>query len=79
MKTFSVQLSVKLSRCVTQRGKYSFQVSTRTSSKLQRLQMNLVFLWYLDAGFRFIFFRKDFLNSLPHKLTGESFMVDVCC
>ena len=49
------QLSAKLSRCVTQRGKHSF------------------------AGFRLIFFRKDFLNSLPPKLTSESFMVDFCC
>ena len=39
----------------------------------------LVFFWCLDARFRLIFFRKDFLNSLPHKLTSESFMLDFYC
>ena len=74
------QLSVKLSRCFTKRGKHSFQVSTTTFSKLQRLYKNqLGFFWYPDARFRLIFFRKDFLNSLPHKLTSESFMLDFCC
>ena len=38
-----------------------------------------LFLWYLDAGFRLIFLRKDFLNSLPHKLTHELLMIDLCC
>ena len=31
----------------------------------------LGFFWYPDARFRLIFFRKDFLNSLPHKLTSD--------
>ena len=42
-------------------------------------QINLVFFWYPDAGFRLIFFRTNLLNSLPYKLTSESFMVDFCC
>ena len=69
------QINVKLSRCVTQCGK----VSTGTSSTLQRLQIDLAFFWYPDAGFRLIFFRKVFLKKLPHKLTSDLFMVDVCC
>ena len=35
-------------------------------------------LRYPDADFRLIFFRKDCLNSLLHKLTSESFMVGFC-
>ena len=43
--------------------KDNFQVSTRTRrfQNLQRLQMNLVFLWHPEAGFRLVFFRKIFL------------------
>ena len=62
------QLSVKLSRCITFRPEPFPNCNVCKSTWL--------FLWYLDAGFRLIFFRKDFLNSLPHKLTSESFMVD---
>ena len=35
-----------------------------------------LFFWYLDAGLRLIFFRKDFLNSSPHTLTSESYLGD---
>ena len=79
VKAFYVILSMKLSRCFVLRGKHNFQVSTRTSSKSATLQLTLVFLWHPDTGFRLIFFRKYFWNSLPHKLTSELFMVGFCC
>ena len=67
-------LSMKLSRCFTLCEKHNLQVSTRTSSKSATSAVELGF--YLpDAGFRLIFLRKDFLNSLPHKLRSQSSMV----
>ena len=71
------QLSVKLSRCATQRGKQfpSFDHNLfQTATSVNQLG----FFWCPDARFRLILFRKDFLNSLPHKLTSESFMLDFC-
>ena len=74
------QLSVKLSRCVTQRGKH-MQFSSFDHNLFQTATSvnQLGFFWYPDSRFRLIFFRKDFLNSLPHKLTSEPFMLDFCC
>ena len=69
-------LSMKLSRCFTLRGKHDFQVSTRKSSKSATSAVELGFSL---AGFRFIFFRKNFLNAFSHKLTSEAFMVGFCC
>ena len=71
------QLSVKLP--VTQRGKHSFQVSTRTVFQTATSVNQLGFFRYPDAGFRLIFFRKDCLNSLQYILTSQLFMVDFCC
>ena len=74
-------LSMKLSLCFTPRRKhiFKFRPEPERLQNLQRLQLNLVLLWHPDAGFSLIFFRKYFLNSLPHKLTSESFIVGFCC
>ena len=56
------QLNVKLSRGVTQFSSFD-QNFFQTATSVNRLG----FFLCPDAGFRLIFFRKDFLNSILYK------------
>ena len=55
--------------------KHNFHVLIRTSSKSATSVVVFGFVWYSDAGFLLISFRKKLFNSLPHILTSELWQV----
>ena len=79
MKAFSVPIECEVASLCYTTWETQFSIFDQNLFQLATSVNQLSFFLVPDAGFHLIFFHKGFLNSLLHKLTRESFVVDFFC